>query len=101
MLDQNSRSLHPCFQLLCPHPCSRRGSILPPEVPGLAPGDLLPSTAPASCAQRTPMPEYPYRVVDLSRDMARDAARRILTDDAEHGDWELAWLRRYADGSSK
>ena len=39
------------------------------------------------------MPEYSYRVVYLSRDMSRDAARRILTDHAEHGDWELARLR--------
>jgi hypothetical protein len=33
------------------------------------------------------MPEYSYRVVYLSRDMSRDAARRLLTDHAEHGDW--------------
>src|SRR5215831_9780577 len=37
MLDQNSGSLHPCFQLFMPHPCSRRDMTLPPEVPGLAP----------------------------------------------------------------
>ena len=47
------------------------------------------------------MPEYSYRVVYLSRDMSRDAARRILTDYAEHGDWELARIRLYADGSRK
>ncbi len=47
------------------------------------------------------MPEYSYRVVYLPREASRDATRRILTDHAEHGDWELARLRRYADGSGK
>jgi hypothetical protein len=45
------------------------------------------------------MPEYSYRVVYLPA--SRDAARRILTDHAEHGDWELARLRLYPDGSRK
>jgi len=47
------------------------------------------------------MPEFSYRVVYLPRSASRDAARRILTDHAEHGDWELARLRLYADGSRK
>jgi Family of unknown function (DUF5703) len=47
------------------------------------------------------MPQYSYRVVYLPRGTSRDAARRLLTDHAEHGDWELAQLWRYADGSGK
>jgi hypothetical protein len=47
------------------------------------------------------MTEYSYRVVYLPRGMPRDAARRILTDHAEYGQWELARLRLYADGSRK
>ena len=47
------------------------------------------------------MPEFSYRVVYLPRSTSRDVARRILTDHAEHGDWELARLRLYADGSRK
>jgi Family of unknown function (DUF5703) len=47
------------------------------------------------------MPEFSYRVVYLPRSTSRDATRRILTDHAEHGDWELARLRLYADGSRK
>ena len=47
------------------------------------------------------MPEYSYRVIYLPRGASRDAVRRILTDHAEHGDWELTRLLRYADGSSK
>jgi Family of unknown function (DUF5703) len=47
------------------------------------------------------MLEYSYRVVYLPRSTSLDAARRILTDHAEHGDWELARLRLYADGSRK
>jgi hypothetical protein len=45
------------------------------------------------------MAEYTYIVLHLPRGTSRDAARRILTDHAEYGDWELAWLRLNADGS--
>jgi hypothetical protein len=47
------------------------------------------------------MKEYSYLVVYLPRDMPRDAARRILTDHAEYGQWELARMRLNADGSRK
>jgi len=47
------------------------------------------------------MVEYDYRVLYLPRGMTREAARRILTDHAEYGHWELARLRLYADGSRK
>jgi hypothetical protein len=47
------------------------------------------------------MVEYAYMVVHLPRGTSREAARRILTDHAEYGEWELARLRLYADGSRK
>ena len=47
------------------------------------------------------MADYTYMVIYLPREMSRDAARRMLTDHAEYGHWELARLRRYADGSGK
>ena len=47
------------------------------------------------------MAEYAYLVVYLPRGMTRDAARRVLTDHAEYGEWELSRLRLYADGSRK
>jgi Family of unknown function (DUF5703) len=47
------------------------------------------------------MLEYSYRVVYLPRSTSRDAARRILADHAEHGDWELTRLRLFADGTRK
>jgi hypothetical protein len=47
------------------------------------------------------MTEYSYIVVYLPRGTSRDAARRILTDHAEYGHWELAKLRLYADGSRR
>jgi hypothetical protein len=47
------------------------------------------------------MTEYAYMVVHLPRGTTREAARRILTDHAEYGEWELARLRLYADGSRK
>ena len=45
------------------------------------------------------MAEYSYMVLYLPRDIHRDDARRILTDHAEYGHWELAGLRLAADGS--
>jgi Family of unknown function (DUF5703) len=47
------------------------------------------------------MAEYDYLVLNMPRGTSRDAARRILTEHAEYGKWELAWLRLYADGSRK
>ena len=47
------------------------------------------------------MAEYAYLVVYLPRGMTPDAARRVLTDHAEYGDWELSRLRLDADGSRK
>jgi hypothetical protein len=47
------------------------------------------------------MPDYSYLVLYLPRGTPRDTARRILTDHAEYGGWELARLRLYADGSRK
>lgn len=47
------------------------------------------------------MRQYAYLVLYLPRGMSRDEARRLLTGHAEYGDWELARLRLYADGSRK
>jgi hypothetical protein len=47
------------------------------------------------------MADYSYLVLYLPRDTPRDAVRRILTDHAEYGNWELSRLRLYPDGSRK
>ena len=47
------------------------------------------------------MTQFSYLELYLPREMSRDAARRILTDHAEYGDWELSRLRLYADGSRR
>ncbi|HEY0934218.1 MAG TPA: DUF5703 family protein [Trebonia sp.] len=47
------------------------------------------------------MAEYDYLNLYMPRGTSRDVARRILTDHAEYGKWELARLRLYADGSRK
>jgi hypothetical protein len=47
------------------------------------------------------MAEYSYLVLYLPRGTSTDAARRILTDHAEYGNWELSRLRLYPDGSRK
>jgi hypothetical protein len=47
------------------------------------------------------MAQYSYKVLYLPRGTSRDAARRILTDHAEYGNWELSRMRLYPDGSRK
>lgn len=45
------------------------------------------------------MAEYEFRSLYLPRGTSRNLARRILTDEAEYGHWELDFLRLHADGS--
>lgn len=47
------------------------------------------------------MSEYSYLVLYIPRGTSRDAARKILADHAEYGDWELTRLLLFADGSRK
>jgi hypothetical protein len=47
------------------------------------------------------MADFSYLELYLPRGTTRDGARRILTDHAEYGRWELARLALYADGSRK
>jgi hypothetical protein len=47
------------------------------------------------------MADYSYLVLYIPRGTSRDAARRMLTDHAEYGHWELSRLRLYPDGSRK
>ena len=44
-------------------------------------------------------PEYEYQSLRLPRGTSRGAARRLLTDHAEYGHWELDRLRLLPDGS--
>lgn len=44
------------------------------------------------------MVEYSYLDLYFSRETSREAARQILTEHAEYGDWELDRLRLYPDG---
>lgn len=43
--------------------------------------------------------EWEIEKVRLDRTMPRNAVRRLLTDHAEYGGWELDRLRRYRDGT--
>jgi Family of unknown function (DUF5703) len=47
------------------------------------------------------MGEYEYQHLYLPRGTSRGAARRVLTDHAEYGHWELARLRLFPDGSRR
>lgn len=45
--------------------------------------------------------EYEFHHLLLPRGTTRSTARRVLTDHAEYGRWELARLRLYPDGTRK
>lgn len=47
------------------------------------------------------MGEWEFRHLFLPRGTSRGAARRLLTEHAEYGHWELARLRLHADGSRR
>ena len=45
--------------------------------------------------------QYEYRVLRIDRATSRNDARRMLTEEAEYGRWELARTRLYAGGERK
>ena len=45
--------------------------------------------------------EYEFQRFSLPRTISRSAVRRLLTDQAEYGGWELARLRLFPDGTRK
>jgi len=45
--------------------------------------------------------EYEFQRFQLPRTISRAAVRRLLTEHAEYGGWELARLRLYAPGTRK
>jgi len=47
------------------------------------------------------MGDYEYQQLYLPRGTTRGEARRLLTDHAEYGHWELARLLLFADGSRR
>ncbi|GAA2507806.1 DUF5703 family protein [Streptomyces thermolineatus] len=47
------------------------------------------------------MVEYEFQDLYVPRGVSRNATRRLLTDHAEYGHWELDRLRLYPDGSRR
>ena len=45
--------------------------------------------------------QYEYRVLTLSRETSRSDVRRLLTEHAEYGRWELARVRLFMGGGRK
>ncbi|MEE6273249.1 DUF5703 family protein [Georgenia wangjunii] len=45
--------------------------------------------------------QYEFRVLTLPRETSRSDVRRLLTEQAEYGRWELARTRLYMGGSRK
>lgn len=48
-----------------------------------------------------PAPSYEVKVLTLPRAASRGEVRRMLTEEAEYGKWELARLRLYVGGHRK
>lgn len=47
------------------------------------------------------MPQFQFRHVLLPRDVSVNVARQLLTEYAEKGQWELARVRKYPDGTRR
>jgi hypothetical protein len=47
----------------------------------------------------TLMIDYEYRVLQLPRGLSRADARKMLTEHAEYGRWELSRVRLYEGGA--
>lgn len=47
------------------------------------------------------MVEYEYQSLHVGRATSRDSTRRMLTELAEYGQWELDRLRLYPDGTRR
>ena len=45
--------------------------------------------------------EYEFRRLRLPRSWSRSTVRRLLTDQAEYGGWELDRLRLFPDGTRR
>ncbi|MNW57421.1 hypothetical protein D3C74_352280 [compost metagenome] len=60
------------------------------------------STPPPQRVARTePSSQYEYRVLTIDRSVSRHDAVRLLTDEAEHGHWELERTRLYVGGERR
>lgn len=59
------------------------------------------STTPVRDGWHTQGGQYEYRVLTIPRSTTRGDARRLLTDEAEYGRWELARTSLYAGGDRK
>ena len=64
-------------------------SSTPRPVPPLL-GDLPPQSG-----------EYEYRLLTMSRGSSRNEVRRVLTDHAEYGRWELARVQVLMNGTRR
>ena len=45
--------------------------------------------------------QYEYRVLTIPRSTSRNDARRLLTDEAEYGHWELARVQLFMGGKRR
>jgi hypothetical protein len=60
-----------------------------------------PPTRPAADGTFPSVGEYEFRVLTLPRGVHRSEVRRLLTDEAEYGHWELARVQLYMGGARR
>ena len=60
-----------------------------------------PPTRPAVDGASPGAGEYEFRMLTLPRGITRAEARRLLTDEAEYGHWELARVQLFMGGKRR
>ena len=60
-----------------------------------------PPTRPAADGAPPSVGEYEFRVLTLPRGLHRSEVRRLLTDEAEYGHWELARVQLFMGGARR
>ena len=60
-----------------------------------------PPTRPAPDGAAPGVGEYEFRVLTLPRGVNRSEVRRLLTDEAEYGHWELARVQLFMGGKRR
>jgi Family of unknown function (DUF5703) len=63
--------------------------------PTLRPAPPIPGNLPVGAG------DYEYRVLNLPRSLSRGRVRAMLTELAEQGHWELAFVRLHEGGSRR
>ena len=67
----------------------------------IRPAALPPPTRPVPGGAAPGVGEYEFRMLTLPRGISRSEVRRLLTDEAEYGHWELARVQLFMGGARR